>query len=70
MGGVRRYGPDGLLGLVLLALGLIGTAPAGRNQGVPSIPSWAYALVVTAAVALAVRRLLPMIGRASCRERV
>ena len=60
MGGVRRYLPDGLLALVLLALGLIGTAPAGRNQGVPSIPGWAYALVITAAVALAVRRLLPM----------
>jgi signal transduction histidine kinase len=63
---VRRYLPDGLLSLVLLALGLMGTAPAGRNQGVPSIPGWAYALVVTAAVALAIRRLLPVTVLAIC----
>ena len=60
MGRVRRYLPDGLLALVLLALGLLGTAPAGRNQGIPSISGWAYALVITAAVALAARRLLPV----------
>ncbi len=57
---VRRCLPDGLLALVMLALGLIGTAPAGRNQGIPTITGWAYALVVTAAVALAARRLLPV----------
>ena len=60
MNRVRGYLLDGLLALALLTLGLIGTAPAGRNQGVPSIPGWAYALVVIAALALAVRRLLPM----------
>src|SRR5215207_8538597 len=57
---VPRYLPDGLLALVMLALGLIGTAPAGRNQGIPSSTGWAYALVITAAVALAARRLLPL----------
>lgn len=60
MNQVRRYLPDGLLALVLLALGLIGTAPAGRNQGIPSVPDWAYALVIIAALALALRRLLPV----------
>jgi len=60
MKGVRRYLPDGLLALALLALGLLGTAPAGRNQGIPSISGWAYALVIIAAVALAARRLLPV----------
>jgi signal transduction histidine kinase len=57
---VRRYLPDGLLSLVLLALGLLGTAPAGRNQGVPSIPGWVYVLVVIAALSLAARRRLPV----------
>ena len=60
MNRVRRHLPDGLLALALLAIGLVGTAPAGRNQGIPSVPSWAYALVITAAVVLAVRRLLPV----------
>ncbi len=60
MNRVRRYLPDGLLALALLVFGLIGTAPAGRNQGIPSISGWAYALVITAAVALVARRLLPV----------
>jgi signal transduction histidine kinase len=60
LGLLRRYLPDGLLSLVLLTIGLIGTAPAGRNQGSPAISGWAYALVIIAAAALAVRRLLPM----------
>lgn len=60
MNRARRYLPDGLLALALLALGLIGTAPAGRNQGIPSIPAWAYALVIIAAVTLAARRLVPL----------
>ncbi|MFI7545766.1 sensor histidine kinase [Actinoplanes sp. NPDC049599] len=66
MNRARGYLPDGLLALALLAVGLMGTAPAGRNQGVPSIPGWAYALVVTAALAPAVRRLLPMQVLAVC----
>jgi signal transduction histidine kinase len=56
---VPGYLTDGLLALVLLPVGLAGTAPAGRNQGIPSISGWAYALVVTAAVVIAARRLLP-----------
>jgi signal transduction histidine kinase len=57
---VRRYLPDGLLALALLVIGLVGTGPAGRNQDIASISGWAYALVVTAAAALVVRRLLPV----------
>jgi signal transduction histidine kinase len=60
MTAVRRYLPDGLLALALLALGLLGTAPAGRNQGIPFISGWAYALVITSALVLVVRRLLPV----------
>lgn len=59
MNRVRRCAADGLLALALLTIGLIGTAPAGRNQGISPIPGWAYALVVVAAVALAARRWLP-----------
>ncbi|MEU8229264.1 sensor histidine kinase [Actinoplanes sp. NPDC048967] len=57
---VRGYLTDGLLTVALLAVGLAGTAPAGRNQGIPSVSGWAYALVVTAALVLAARRLLPV----------
>ena len=60
MNQARRYLPDGLLALAMLALGLLATAPAGRNQGMPSVPGWAYALVIAAALALTVRRLVPV----------
>jgi signal transduction histidine kinase len=66
MNRVRTYAADGLLALALLAIGLAGTAPAGRNQGVSSIPGWAYALVITAAVTIAARRWLPGTALAVC----
>ncbi|MEU8373495.1 sensor histidine kinase [Micromonospora sp. NPDC048894] len=53
-----RWLLDGLLALVLLAIGLVGTAPAGLNQGVPAGPG-AYPLVVVAALVVAVRRRWP-----------
>jgi signal transduction histidine kinase len=62
----RRYLPDGLLALALMGIGLIGTAPAGRNQGIESVPAWAYALVITAALAMAARRLAPIAALTVC----
>ncbi|MEU1683795.1 sensor histidine kinase [Micromonospora sp. NPDC005707] len=50
---------DGLVALVLLVIGLAGTAPAGLNQGVEAGPG-AYPLVVVAALAVAVRRRWPL----------
>jgi signal transduction histidine kinase len=47
---------DGLLALALLAVGLGGTAPAGRNQGLDHIDTWMYVPVVVAALAVALRR--------------
>jgi signal transduction histidine kinase len=63
---VRGYLADGLLALALLAVGLTGTAPAGRHQGVESISGWAYLLVVTAAAAMAFRRLAPTTALLVC----
>src|ERR1700754_3808747 len=51
---------DGLLALALLAIGLGGTAPAAQNQGVGQVGRWASVFVVVAAVAVAVRRRLPV----------
>jgi signal transduction histidine kinase len=56
---LRGHLLDGLLALALLGIGLAGTAPAGRNQGITTIPGWAYALVITAALATAARRSAP-----------
>src|SRR4051794_4498426 len=63
---VRRYLPDGLLALALVGAGLIGTAPAGHNQGIDSVPGWAYLLVITAALATAARRLAPIAALTVC----
>jgi signal transduction histidine kinase len=61
MNRARRYLPDGLLAVALLVLGLLGTAPAGRNQDIPSVSGWAYALVIAAALAVAIRRAQPLV---------
>ncbi|MEU7908947.1 sensor histidine kinase [Actinoplanes sp. NPDC049118] len=63
---VRRNLPDGLLALALAGVGLIGTAPAGRNQGIASVPAWAYVLVITAALAMAARRWAPIAALTVC----
>ncbi|WP_343442980.1 sensor histidine kinase [Micromonospora schwarzwaldensis] len=55
----RRWLLDGLLALALLVIGLVGTAPAGLNQGVHAGPV-AYPPVVVAALAVAVRRRFPL----------
>ncbi|MFG2054881.1 sensor histidine kinase [Micromonospora sp. NPDC048930] len=49
---------DAALALALLAIGLVGTAPAGLNEGVPTGRA-TYPLVAVAALALAVRRRWP-----------
>ncbi|PMR58693.1 two-component sensor histidine kinase [Verrucosispora sp. ts21] len=58
--GWRGYSFDVALATALVALGLMGTAPAGANQGVPVGPA-AYPLVVVAALALALRRRWPSV---------
>ena len=59
MNRVRGHLTDGLIALALLAVGLAGTAPAARNQGLDDITPWSYAGVAAAAVALAFRRTYP-----------
>ncbi|WP_174533607.1 sensor histidine kinase [Micromonospora chalcea] len=56
----ERLWPDALLTVALLAIGLVGTAPAGVNQGVDAGPG-AYPLVVVAALVVAVRRRRPLV---------
>ncbi|MEV0152166.1 sensor histidine kinase [Micromonospora sp. NPDC050686] len=56
----RRWLLDGLFALALLAIGLVGTAPAGLNQGVGT-GRVTYPLVVVAAVAVAGRRRWPLV---------
>ncbi|MFU8850294.1 sensor histidine kinase [Micromonospora sp. SL1-18] len=50
---------DALLALALLAIGLLGTGPAGLKQGMSTGPA-TYPLVVVAALALAGRRRWPL----------
>ncbi|MGC1214322.1 MAG: sensor histidine kinase, partial [Micromonospora sp.] len=50
---------DALVALALLAIGLVGTGPAGANEGM-STGRATYPLVVVAALALAVRRRWPL----------
>jgi signal transduction histidine kinase len=53
---------DAALALALLAFGLAGTGPAGRNQGwSTTVDGWCYALVATATLALLVRRRWPLV---------
>ena len=59
MNRVRGHLADGLIALALLAIGLAGTAPAARTQGLGPITPWSYAGVAAAAVALAFRRTYP-----------
>jgi len=59
MNRVRGHLADGLIALALLAVGLAGTAPAGRNQGIDHITPWSYAGVTAAALALTFRRAHP-----------
>jgi signal transduction histidine kinase len=63
---VRDYALDGLLALVVLAIGLLGTAPAAHTQGQPQPGAWAYVFVVLGAVAVAARRRLPTTVLAVC----
>ncbi|MFE9690453.1 sensor histidine kinase [Micromonospora sp. NPDC005806] len=51
---------DAALTLALLAIGLVGTGPAGANEGVGTGRA-TYPLVVVAALALAVRRRWPLV---------
>ncbi|MEV6491412.1 sensor histidine kinase [Actinoplanes sp. NPDC051633] len=60
MGRTRRLLLDGLPALLLLAIGLGGTAPAARNAGLPTTQWWHYLPVVVAALAVAGRRRLPL----------
>ena len=51
---------DGLLALLLLVVGLAGTAPAARNAGLPAVQWWHFLPVVVAALAVGARRWLPL----------
>jgi len=51
---------DALLAAALLVAGLAGTAPAARNLGLTVTTWWMYVPVVVAALAVAVRRWLPV----------
>src|SRR4051794_7815817 len=51
---------------LLLALGLVGTGAAAHNQGVPPPGLPAYALVALAALALLLRRWVPLVALAVC----
>jgi signal transduction histidine kinase len=51
---------DVLLAAVLLLIGLVGTAPAARNLGLPEATGWVYVPVVVSALAVAVRRRFPV----------
>ncbi|MCW3840712.1 sensor histidine kinase [Micromonospora yasonensis] len=51
---------DALVALALLAIGLLGTGPAGLNQGMPTGRA-TYPLVAVAALVLAVRRRWPLV---------
>lgn len=58
-----HWGPrllDGSVALALLAIGLVGTAPAGLNQGLDTGRA-TYPLVVVAALAVAARRRWPLV---------
>jgi signal transduction histidine kinase len=63
---VRDQVLDGLLALVLLVIGLIGTAPAAHVQNLPPPGGFAYGCVVVGALAVAVRRLAPTVVLAVC----
>ena len=54
---------DGVLALVLAAVGIVGTAGAGawhRTAAEAPVTGWAYGLAVAAALALAARRIWPV----------
>jgi signal transduction histidine kinase len=63
---VRAYLLDGLFALVLLAVGLIGTAPAAHVQRLPQPGALAYACVVVGALTVALRRRAPATVLAIC----
>lgn len=60
MNRLRAYLLDGLLALVLLGIGLVGTAPAARNLGLDETGWWIYVPVAVAAVSVAFRRRVPL----------
>jgi signal transduction histidine kinase len=60
MNRIRVLLPDGLLAAVLLVVGLVGTARAARNIGLPEVTGAVYVPVATAALAVAVRRWFPI----------
>jgi signal transduction histidine kinase len=60
MNRLRAHVPNALLVLVLLATGLVGTAPAAENQGVGEIRWWVYVPVLIAALAMLVRVRFPL----------
>ena len=63
-GGWRDGAFDALVSLALVAVGLVGTGPAGANEGIPT-GRVTYPLVVAAALALAVRRRWPLVTLAA-----
>ena len=60
MNRIRVLLPDGLLAAALLVVGLVGTARAARNTGLPEFSSAVYVPVAAAALAVAVRRWFPI----------
>jgi signal transduction histidine kinase len=63
---VRAYVADGLLALVLVLIGLVGTGPAAHVQKLPPPGAFAYGCVIAGALAIAVRRRAPTVVLAVC----
>lgn len=66
MNRLQAHLPNVLSVVLLLAIGLVGTAPAAENQGIAEIGWWVYIPVGVAALALLFRVRFPLTALAVC----